>query len=161
MPTGTPSSEQVIAAKIAELQQRLKQMKSHDGLRQNTLRFCKANGVTRADLVWVYRQLPPTFITRKRREGKVKGDAVSIRQSRLKVKRRPELHHTVFAEWLTAQRTKMGLSHEQFAEKLGVHQSTTRFWERGMWYPKPDVYAKLEKLYGKVPGRGSQPNGKA
>lgn len=51
-------------------------------------------------------------------------------------------------ENIKAEREKHGISVEQVADVLGVHQNTVRGWERGEFEPTSRNLVQLSTLYG-------------
>ena len=66
---GKPSTQmEQLQAALAELQERIRLMKTHDSERRALLAYCKRHELTRADLKWVIEELPKERISRKDRE---------------------------------------------------------------------------------------------
>lgn len=49
---------------------------------------------------------------------------------------------------LLSARQKIGLTQEEVAKKIGVHQTAVSFWESGKTFPSVKMLPKLARLYG-------------
>ena len=58
----------------------------------------------------------------------------------------PEDEDNELAEMIKALRTKLGLTQEQFAAKVGVTWSTVNRWEDGKSKPSPLAMQRIRKL---------------
>ena len=126
-----------------ELEERIELAKQGHQVRVQLLAYVKKEGLNRADVGWVYAQMPATRITKASR---LKRAAAKARSQVGKNIPKPEL--VPMGSRIEAARHAMELSLKQAGLKLGLHQSVLSGYEKGKWRAGPEAAAKMEKLYG-------------
>ena len=54
-------------------------------------------------------------------------------------------------KWIRDERTRLGLSQKELAEKVGTNQGYVSLWEGGKREASPDEVKRLKEIFGKGP----------
>ena len=138
---------QRLNAKRIEIDERIELVKRSEVARVQLLGYCKKNGVSRSDVLWVYGQLDAMRVTKAARLKRA-GEHATKRKGVITTNRnlpKPEL--VSMGNKMAQARADKKLTLIAAADKSGLHPSVLSGYEKGKWKPGDVARQKLEKLY--------------
>lgn len=128
-----------------EIDERIELVKQSEVARVQLLGYCKKNGVTRSDVLWVYGQLDVMRVTKAARLKRASKHATKRKQGSGRNLPKPEL--VPMGIKLAQARADKKLTLTDVSDRTGLHTSVISGYEKGKWKPGDAGRQKLEKLY--------------
>jgi len=143
-----------IRQKIRELEVQAAKEIAATANRVNLLKFVQQHNYTRPDLSWVYKKLPvgpggrPTHRQHRVKSDNYQSPPAVVEMRKHKTTPRPDC--LPYARGLRKARQSVNMKVETLASRIGVHDSTLRFWERGIYAVSDEYRAKIQKVLGPI-----------